>query len=143
MYDRPKGNFSFLIAFAKQLAQAIDSHRDDDVGYACESLAASLALLDAVCGESAIGDDGGPDEGVESDDSPGDDTALGAALARIAELEHAAATAVDQPRKRRVGGATTPDGGLGVGGKRPGTAILNSPGHSTPVRRGSKRRGKK
>lgn len=153
MYERPKGNFSFLIAFARQLEEAIATDRDDDVSESVRSLAVSVGLLLAGSSGAAGEDDGGDDEGVDDDDAPGDDTPLGAALARIKELERSAGppAALDVTRRRLVGGGSIAREGeqdtpRPVGRKRRRPAVLNraGSGHSTPLRGvRSKRRGKK
>lgn len=138
MYDRPKGNYSFLIAFAKQLASAIESHRDDDVGIACESLSSSLEVLHALFGTGMCDEDGGVHESVESDDAPGDDTPLGAALARIAELESGRARDVVSAR-RLVGGPTAAKPrGVDLGGEQQRAPVLTRPKMKRRARRGKK-----
>lgn len=133
MYDRPKGNFSFLIAFAKQLDEAIATHRDDEVAEYVESIRISLDMLLAGSGDGAGDDDGGDDASIDSADVAGPDTPLGIALARLAELESRGAADVVQPRKR-IGGAEPTSTGepVAVRGGRRKPSILKG-----------KRRGKK
>lgn len=137
MYDRPKGNYSFLIALSKQLQAAIETHRDDDVGLAVESLRVSLDMLLGGDSDSPGGYFGGPDESVDDLDAPGDDTPLGAALARIAELERDAVH-VDKSGSRR---SVEPGAGLApeqpLDRKRPGPPVLRGKGKKV-MRRGKK-----
>lgn len=128
------GSYSYLIAFADQLERALtEDHRIDRVADAVESLASSLAVLITDSSESAGGDDGRDAASIADIDAPGDDTPLGAALARIAELERAAASVV---RTRKIGGgestSTATDRSVDVGRVGRRTAVLKS-----------KRRGKK
>lgn len=132
---RDKSTYSFLIAFARQLAAALNGgDSDDDVAIAVESLATSLVVLLADSMQSPDGDPAGVLEGVDDDDAPGPDTPLGAALARIAELERDRAAALDVTKRRLVGGASVTAGQLDVAGKRRRAPVLT---------KGAKRRGKK
>lgn len=118
------GKFSFLIAFADQLEKAItEDHGIDRVADAVESLASSLAVLLSDSSESAGGDDDGDAESIDDIDSPGPDTPLGAALARIAELERATADVV-RTRKLRAPQSADAGAGMDVGRQRRDTAVL-------------------
>lgn len=136
MYDRPKGNFSFLVALSKQLSDAVQSHRDDDVGNYSESLAHSLALLLAHVGydvgELAEGDD----DGVDSDDADGDGPELGSPGESTDAPGDSPALALTSGRARRLVPASAANRGGLVGSrglKRPASLL----------KKGGKRRGKK
>lgn len=131
MRAKDKTHFSFLIAFARQLAAALEGDGDDDVAIALASLATSVELLISDSGPADGGDAGGDDDGVDESDASGDDTPLGSALARIAELESALA-AVDKPHRLLDGGIPTPGGELVLAGKRRKPSVLKG------ARRGKK-----
>jgi len=120
------GRYSFLIAFADQLEKAItEDHGIDRVAESVESLASSLAVLLTDSGEEAGGEDDSDADSVDDVDAPGDDTPLGAALARIAELERSGAA--DVVRTRKLGGgptATAATGRVAAGRRRPRPAVL-------------------
>lgn len=138
--EREKGNYSFLIALAKQLGAAVASHRDDDVGAYCESLAVSLDLLLGHFCPTAGGDDGGDDEGIDSDDDDdGDDPTMGSPLAGLPSAGPPAGLV--QPSRRMVGGALAREG-LAMGGGEPRTPLLTRPAKRRTTKKG-KRRGKK
>lgn len=127
-----KSHYSFLIAFERQLSRALDAD-DIELANVLQSLAVCLELLHANFGPGVGDDDGGLPESVDDVDAPGDDTPLGAALARIAELERAAA-AVDVPQQQQLRRSATPQPErLDLGGKRRKPTVL----------KGAKRRGRK
>lgn len=133
-----KSQYSFLIAFARQLANALDSD-DGDLAVTLGSLASSMALLDADWSVDLGYDDGGVPEGVDESDAPGDDTPLGAALARIAELEQRAAATVVGASKRlcgvgRISDAASGESQLDMGSQRRKPSVLKA----RKARRGKK-----
>lgn len=133
-----KQNCSYLLAFARQIAAALEDDSDDDIAIALSSLATSLELLKLQHGEPGGLDDAGLPESVDDDDAPGDDTPLGAALARIAELERGAPAAVDVTRRRLVGG-----GAVTRAGEQDTPLPMARQRRQSPVLKRSKRRGKK
>lgn len=122
---KDKSHYSFLIAFARQLAEALEGDGDNDVAIALASLATSVGVLLADISEDLSGDAVGDDDGIDSDDDAGSESALGSALARIAELESSLA-AVDKPRKLLSGGVPTDGGELVLAGKRRKPAVLKN-----------------
>lgn len=131
-----KSQYSFLIAFARQLANALDSD-DGDLAVTLGSLASSMALLDADWSVDLGDDDGGIPEGVDDDDAPRDDTPLGAALARIRELEQSAAATLVGASKRLCGVGRVSDAASGqmeMAGKRRKPSVLKA----RKARRGKK-----
>jgi len=130
---KDKTHFSFLIALARQVAQALEGDGDDDVAIALASLATSLGMLLADGSADAGIEDSGDDDGIDSTDDDGDESPLGGALARVAELERALA-AVDKPRRLVGHGAPAADSTVVLAGKRRNAAVLT---------KGAKRRGKK
>lgn len=120
------GSYSFLVAFADQLERAItEDHGIDRVADAVESLASSLGMLLAGGIEDPGDSDGGDDESIDAINSPGDDTPLGAALRKIAELEQRAAATVGVAKRRLTGIDTAAtEGAVGTRRKRRGAAVL-------------------
>jgi len=130
-----KSKYSFLIGCIRQLETAlVEAERDLELADYIESLAHSLGVLNTRWGVDLGDDASGDDESIDDVDAPGDDTPLGAALARIHELEQGLAATVDKPGSRRVVGGGSPDqGGLDVGRQR----------RKSPVLKKGARRGKK
>lgn len=130
---REKSKYSFLIAFAKQLAKALeDDSGDDDVAIAVASIATSLDVLLADGLAEAGEDADGADDGVdEFDDGEWDATEVGRRAAATLAARHAPPM-VRAAERRLVGG----------GGAE---HLVRGAPAGAPVRmkKGSKRRGKK
>jgi len=141
---RDKSQYSFLIAFSRQLAAALENDYDDDVAVALASLAVSLELLLSDGSSSAGGDDGGPDASGDAIDAPGDGPTLAHLVeAYLATRGDSAAADVDVPRKRTGGLGATTAGRQLLGEREPQPPVLSAPrARHRPARKGA-RRGKK